>query len=317
MKRIISFVIILLMIVPVFAQRKKGKTTKPQSKIATKETVKKEFLASEIDETVESLRVSFLGNDIFEVYNSVKILPLKKSEFESTVDYTERVQKLSDKQLFGNLKLGSTLAFVYTPDKKLAFDSIKAEYDADLQTLSIIIHSDYAPSVSGLNLDSKIKSSSSLQSLTIFEASPRNLGSYIGVNSYGVRARIKKIELDQYEIVFPNCVRNELFSLATNYAKIDINIPPLEAVDLKYNLGILIIGKLFSPFEKTERILFDEPTIKNPTAIWLQKHYLFLEVNSMWIFSRGTGKIYKKIPRCSLKPYLVSESLKNDYGYFF
>lgn len=327
MNKIIILTIVLLVSSSALAQRKKITVSKQPAKNIQYLPIQPDFLTKEFDESVEQLPSKFLGHDIVKLFNTLKTLPLRKSEFESSLQYSERLNQISNIRLFGSLIFDSTFAFTYTANERVSSDSLKANYDADRQVLSVSINSDFGSLKS--NLFNEQYSFGDLQSLSIFQSVPRNLGSYIGVNGYGTRVKIQRGEFDQYEVIFPNCVgttssdsysyeRERKTSLSTREVVVDVNVPSLEAIDLKYNLGILIIGKLTSPFFQSDKVILTKPTIKSPTDIQFQKHSLVLDVKSMWIYSRATGKVYKKIPKCSLKPPASQyDRLRDRYHYFF
>ena len=325
MKNILVFIVVLLIAIPSYSQRKRIKVLEQPIKKVQTIPSPQEFITTKFDDSIEQLPKNFLGHDIAKVHDSLRSLPLKKSEFESSAEYNSRITGLSESRLFGNLSFGSTLAFSYFSDQRFGIDSVEANYDADKKLLSVSIRS--GPGSIKSNLSSKLYNSSDFHSLTVFQSSARNLGNYIGVNGYGVRTKVLKGEIDKYEIIFPNCVgktkanpynKEEETILSTSDVILNLDVPPLEAIDLKYNLGVLIIGNLTPPYSNSERGLLSAATVKSPTELWIQTRSLFLNVNSMWIYSRQTGKVYKRIPKCSLKPSVSSyDSSSDNYHYFF
>jgi len=199
------------------------------------------------------------------------------------------------------------------------FGPLKAEYDAEERKMSITIQAEYGFDAV-YDLKDKMLKGDDLQSFIVSESVPRSLGSFIGVNSFGRRSKVSSGEFDRYKLVFSNCVGSRPFyisgtrektTISTSRVEFKLDMETIDAIDLKYSPGMLLVGTLTFPYANAERSKYVSATIKSPIEIWVNTRFIFLNIDELWIYSTRTGKVFKKIPKCSLK------SSDYDYSHFF
>lgn len=296
-------VVVILLTTPtiVFPQSKSKRITGKSPKASTPVRTDT-FSTAPLDESLESLPANYRGNSFATIYNRLKLLPLSKSEYESSSQYAERLEQVLETALTGSLTGGSTLAFSYMNPGGLSFDSLEQVYDADAQLLNVTIKAGH--SVVGWEISKRLDGSSlDYRSLTVHASPMRSLGSFVGTNSYGARVRVVKGEFDSHRVIFRACLKTQGTDLfgdrIRDELKASIQASPLEAMRLKSDLRALLVVKLIDPYMDGERSLFAKATVTRPSEFWVENRYLFVSLKAIWLYSNTTGKIYSKLRNCT------------------
>lgn len=330
LKLISVILIVLCASVGVLPQGSRKKTpptnsAKPRAAIET-------YLSTPFDSNVLnfSLGPGFRGHDFSGIYKIISGLRTRKSEFESTEQYRERIRLMESRNIVGSVNLTSRLAFVVPPKTLLSVPQLSASYNADAAKLNVTLMTDFG----SLRTDEKpLESDEPTEPLAfaVSTSGPRMLKTYIGETGLGVKRRVTVVEYVRTNLVFTNCKastgeenaqQNEsrlrrqqlLTNLAAKSAGIAIPLSPKDAIDLKYNLGALVVGHLVPPFSSYKRSLWASAKVNAPSEIWVNEHVLFMDITELWLYSTSTGKVYAKIPECTLRPEeRFSSSLAYNY----
>lgn len=223
-------------------------------------------------------------NNIKIVYRALfsKKNELKKSEYESSKEYNSRQNSFCNKALTGNLMLCDTVAFFTQKD-------IQYDYDADKKVLTVTLP------LAGESID--------ISSAKV--ATKR----YIGSNAFGVKANVTSDELLSFAISMrrdapPNLDENGIPKLKPalyydeiyrqpRYLYFKLSMSPSEAMEMNLHGGIVVIGKLYSPYIDNYE-LHSKPTIDKPKEIINRYNYVVINPSEIWIVNEKSGKIYIK-----------------------
>jgi len=298
-----------LFAIPSFAQKKKS-VSKPKSQTIAKSVAKPTaqlFSVIPFDPNLSSLPSKFNGHDIERVYESI-YFPVK-SEFETSEQYARRTEHFQDKIIFGQIRPNSVLAFSLKVPENLFWTDLESSYDADKQRMTVSLSGTYY-SVIGPRLKSGTNNTVGLE----LKESLSALGSFIGSNAYGARRRVNVGLQKTYNLAFDNCpLPKDRYGYSGGSISTDFSTTfPLdvsEAVDLKYNLALLFVGRIKSPFveRNAEGTLGGKATITSPTEIRTDNRSVFFDLDEIWIYSYQSGKVITKLQKCSLKG-------KHSYG---
>ena len=214
-----------------------------------------------------------------------------KSEFESSDKFKERLETIYNKSLTGKLTFSSKVGF-------LSMETTNFKYDADKQqiTITIPIYGIRDESVQNQLKYKPLPEKGEYQHFTY----PRsietlklltNKRNYTASNAYGAKIRVIATSYNIYQIAMRgnNTQLNELnLSLV-----LTIPMQPSDAIEIKKQGGVVIIGNLEYPFIGYIEDHYD-PTITDPTEVSHRTHYLVIEPSEIWIVNKKNGKIYHK-----------------------
>ncbi len=233
---------------------------------------------------------SFKGNDAKLIARSLLTSPLykRKDEFETSAAYEARTNNLAAATLGDGTKADSELVFKLAEFRRL-LDLTKVSYDADAELLTLTLDvKEFTDLVGKSNYNATV---------ALAPSDYRDLGKYIGENSFGVKREISRSEFDQYRLVVNNLkdfpgIRPR--SIGYEAWKIPIKMPATQARDAKDVLAILYFARLVKPYLGLD--FFDKkPKIDSPSEISSTTYYLYANVSEIWIFNSLTGEIYTKI----------------------
>ncbi len=241
------------------------------------------FSKDEFDINTEKLPRNYIGHDLISVVETLnKILP--RSEFETPDAYKKRFSAISSQPILGRLTLGSLYAF--------AINKLETSYNAENQTLSVSLNSD-----------------SSGYDSAVFEVAShyRSTGSYMGVNAFNRKIHVQKGVRSKFTILFYNCHRKfrhytgdeeHVSRISNTSLKTEFRIGPDAARKAENRISLLLIGKLRPPFVEIKRYQ-STPSIDYPYDTETVDQQTHMDVTAMWLYDRSTGKIYKKIDKCT------------------
>jgi hypothetical protein len=267
---------------------------------------KTSYIAPAFDVSVATLPHGFSGHNFNSIYKAVTSFK-KKTEFESTNDYKQRLERSRDKKISNELNLGSLLAFSAT--------TLTVEYDADQQIMKIKLEGErWSDSFVRFTLASKYNKQSN----------------YIGANAFNRKMVIERGSQAVSVVQFSNCVREyEYKDNFGNYYKnyqstesndsfvLDLEMHADRAKQIKDSLALLFIGRLAPPFydKATER---NSPTIDSPFDVIINSHVLLLDVESIWLYDRASGTVYFKASKCSFLSGKDKQAISGrGYNYLF
>lgn len=246
---------------------------------------------------VEDLPPNYIGNSYFNILialmNRNKVAA--KGEFESTIDYKARIERVNSQALTGGLTFKSLLAFSFYLDG----GQLTAKYDADLTVLDVTLKWDRNYGAGSYD--------NQFFSLTWRENS-QFVGAYVGRNAFNVRRRIQVYRNDDYYLAAsaenlsklnrPEDKRPVSFDNAFNTS---IFMPPSVARVAKGNIRALIVCRLAeTPLYQDKDV--DEPEITDPYARFNFKHIMAVIPEEIWFYDLPSGKVYAKVAYESATP---------------
>lgn len=190
----------------------------------------------------------------------------KQDEFESSADYSSRKNQLSSK-----LSTGKKLTFVALPKQ------ISSTYNPDKGLLT-------------LDMVGKDQDGSGIE----MRFNQQQLGSYIGTNSFGAKATIKKVRnhaVDLYDSENTLPIWGVIIDIVPNIAK-----------EIKSNLAIAYTGTLQDSFYNVSEREWGAPTLSDPYELTSVTEYIHLKFTEVTVFNYKTGKIYKTFNLSELLP---------------
>jgi len=279
-KKIFSIVLPLFMLIfcaSIFAVENGG--DKQKQKAAT---LANEGQVYKIDITAKKLTPNFSGTDIVKLFSIlVKKAPLRKGEFESTIDYEQKIERVITPDIYA-FKLDLT-SDKFADSKDRFGLSGYAKYDPDLQKLKINIdnqnYRDYRTQI----IVKEVKHPSS---------------SYIGGNAFGATCLVKRVRATQYIISFDDTV---------GVSNLELIIPRARAKKLKNNIGVLCLCKTSLHEAVPNRdlsysgnaLIFENefyvaPTIDNQMSILYYRKYINVDLLDIWLYNIRSGEILLK-----------------------
>lgn len=280
--KIFLFILISLFLVGIseakepLANKERKKTTKASGKI---------YYKGEFDTTLEKLPRNFNGHNIEETYNLLKLKASKKGEYETTEDYRKRIAQMNSENIY-TFKIEDSWLIHIDP------------YYADSQILRIEINT--TPVNASDDFYDKRES-------FIIKEKRQSERSYVGRNAFGASVVVREAYYLRYGLALINGKSFGIYRL-------DINVPPDKAKNLKEKLAFIIICKIKSPNEN-DPIAFEggqyiKPTLNNPIELVYTIYYLNAEALEIWAYNEQTGEIY-------LKENLIGKNnTKPQYGIF-
>lgn len=282
--------IVLLSILPseLIAQNRKAKPKQASP-----------FLETSFDLNQNKLSPEFLGHDYQAIASTLLKAKkqLSKSEFESESDYVSRLEKMKDLVITGNTRLTDKLVFAFSHSEK--------KYNAESQMLTIRVENDTLHS----RLDGEMH-------FNLLDKEHR-LGSYVGQNAFGVKARVKVSILQKYLLsinnfvdfggqnIFENYIErswesDKKYSMPGKYREspsafeAQLPIPKNIAETSVKNIHALLICSLQPPFIQTDEGI-DSATITSPYQVNEISYTFNTKLVELWIWNYATGQVYAKI----------------------
>lgn len=226
------------------------------------------------------------GFDPAAIYASAQALSVaqRKSDFETRAQYESRIAGLASYEIAPGTPLSADVPFLLNDATSRDLNAeISFSYNADLETLSI-------------NITPRIERFVEAQGLTFavlkLKSEVRQIGEYPGENSYGAATEVMEVQDSLYGVSFE---RNSWL----NGAKIFIKMKPHEAKRLDQDLGVLLLGRLSSPWT-LQQFAHDHPTMDDPSDYYQAARYLYVVPDQVWIYDLASGKVIEKINKASM-----------------
>ena len=258
---------------------KQSQTEKPREDVKkVTKPIGPTYLNASFDLNANKLSVPHLGHDINKIYEAIKKTQentKQKQEFETTIQYKERLAQQLSQPFYGQVRINSTLAFVVKP---------KSYYDADNQELIINIEDGYLKNTSN---DTRVSRTAVL--INRVESVPYYTQ---GRNVYNAQVEVKNSNETNYNLAINN--RNN-FEGIINLNKIGqpVKLNINDAKDIKPNLEAVLLVSLIEPYISNDFYLHS-PTITEPWDYTKSDNYLEVKLLEVWIYDRLSGKIVMK-----------------------
>jgi len=260
-------------------------------------------------ETLDSgrLKVGYTGLPPESIANALeKIVGIKKGEFETTEKFEARKAAQLSSPYIPNLALTDIHAFTSSVDKADYSQGISYRYDADTQTVAIMV----SPLETKPNhIGGKDYSASTIESiqqqrnapaLDVLSLSSKTLlkNSYVASNAYGAKVVVEKttsigfsLGLDQIAFVTD---RNKYGSPSSSPLS-QFKLEPTKAAKELTALKALFIVKLVEPYLDFHFIHI-EPKRDSPTEMLHTSYLIRGTLLEVAIYSGLTGEIFARIP---------------------
>ncbi len=238
----------------------------------------------------DPLGPTFLGHDVrvlvAEIDRTIAARP--KSEFETSAQYKSRLNSFHAQ----DWRRVTVLPIEEDSPDRLYYNSqgrVRFQYDADRQIMTGRIE----PSANAglLNDNSNAKQGFRLQKDCLAA------GHYVGSNSFGTSALVKKIACKEYILTFERS--SELFEKTESYsenvvAKLEIPMAPQEAMSQKASLRVALVFRV-SDATVHRRNFLTKPTIADPYETAELHRFLVVDPEELWVFDFRTGRIITRV----------------------
>ncbi len=253
-----------------------------QRRIASKKRVSSDAQASlrgfeliPFDLEKEELPQHFLGHSLIAVYATLATRKRQeaKGEFEPTIDYHARMEKLRKRPLVGSVKEDDLLAFSFAPDDY----QLKLRYDADLSVMDVMLE--------WMSVGYRFGAHIALD----YSTTRQMTRSFIGRNAFNRAVRVHVIEIESYRL---GTDPKHLYKFAGG-AKVATSIPmsPTAGRRAKSTMRALVVCRLASyPAMHDSSVTtakIDDPYERH------QKTYIVNVIpEEVWFYDIETGEVY-------------------------
>lgn len=214
---------------------------------------------------------NFKGEDCDSIVDVLKKSKVKKDEFETTLEFTQRIQ--------------STLGSIFVADKPLAeqkyfvnSDRTSAVYDADKGVLRVY---------GSLRQSTKVSESIQYAETVIVKTRSADSSEYRGQNNLGASTKVKKYRDNICGVAFVN------LSPVTDLewmSKIEFALPAEAARQAKGNIAIVYMARLTAPL-LVEYRQYIAPTMSSPSDILVTGDALVARLEHFFVINRVTGVV--------------------------
>jgi TonB family protein len=241
------------------------------------------FDTQPFDRRREDLPPHYIGNSYIDLIAALSKRQriAGKGEFESTIDYRARMERINSQPLSGGITFNSILAFTVNQYD----EQLEVKYDADLTVLDAVLKWQSSYLVSGAKY-----------TLKWFESS-EHVTNYVGRTAFGARKRVQVYRNADYYIG-ANWNKGNGRSLssydAPPEASTSIFMPPSEARIAKGNLRALLVCRLAEQpvFTDSDR---DTPEITDPYDRFNFTYAVIVVPLEVWFYDLPTGRVYAKL----------------------
>lgn len=240
----------------------------------------------------DRLPPQFTGNSITAIFNAVQHrLDLRKSEFESDARYQERIAKLSNSRLVGDVPLNGTIAVALTCDTSEPHRECD-HYDAE--SGSMYVEVPFLSVQPGTGSDEYQPAS-----IQVKEEASRRIPAGIAQNGFGARFAISSQDVTRYFIdavppYWLNAASVQPAAGETN-PRFELQMIPEQAMRAKSNLRELIIGRITPPFLGDVEDAVNEPRQSYPIRTSMHVRSIHMTIDEVWFYNSRTGEVYRRI----------------------
>ena len=235
----------------------------------------------------DDLPANYIGNSYIDILTALakRKRVAGKGEFESTIDYRARMERLNSQPLSGMITFNSLLAFTVNQYD----EQLEVRYDADLTVLDAVLKWKRDYLVSGASYTLKWLESS------------QHVMNYVGRTAFGVRKRVQVYRNADYYIGTNwgkkdgrQILSRSPYDAAPPEASTSIFMPPSEARIAKGNLRALLICRLAEQPVVTDSGR-DTPEITDPYDRFNFTYAIIVIPQEVWFYDLPTGRVYAKL----------------------
>jgi hypothetical protein len=244
------------------------------------------YATSPLNQSSESLPRSYRGMDCVRAVAALRALPLTKSQFETTAAYTERIEQITSGTLYGSIKMTDSLVFKWEPGEYL-----QLRYDADRRVLSVRYDGSYQAAY--FRTDADPTEQRLYEPLRVLQSAT---STYIGSNAFGVRAQVRRVSRRVCAVLDA-----EREGDAAPWVDVDVSFEPgqlafpMSVTDAQTYMkqpGLLLIGSLESPFQRSGGLDFTAPTRENPIERRITVDGVVMRLAAVWFYDLSSGRVF-------------------------
>jgi len=282
----------------------------------TRLPVQRQLPPSSFDMDLKQLSPNYAGLNADVVYDAAKkgLTNSAQSEFESTMEYSARLEALSKKQFWGMMKPDNEFAFVLGQVSKQAIP-VSGENRGGL---SGYIETQYDAETQQMTVDIPMESTSSVGWVSLWNRVQTHIGSFVGENGFGARRTVNRLAVKDSDLVITDTewldydCKREFDSESCTFAS-----DSQQARTLSKNVRVIVVGRLTAPFTSSDNGVF-QPTTENPAEIHTSYRFLHIKLDELLIVNNLTGEIIRKYSRethASEYPVNVEFRLRKDASF--
>lgn len=214
---------------------------------------------------------NFEGEDCNSIVATLKKIKVSNDEFETTADFTQRVQSILGSASVADRPLSEPKYFVNA-------DRTSAVYDADKGTLRVY---------GSLRQSTKVAESAKYAQTVIVKTISADSSEYRGQNNLGASTTVKKYRDDICGVAFLN------LSPVTDLewmGKIEFPLPAQAARQSKEHIAIVYLSRLTAPLLAEHR-QYIAPTMSSPSELLVTGDVLVATLERFFVVNRATGEI--------------------------
>ena len=214
---------------------------------------------------------NYLGHDLRKIYEALNTrLKKQKSEFETTAEFNERIERENKLPLLGSINMTDHFALL-----------VKAEstYNADKKSMEISLPLAYS-------FSRKFS-----QGIKVQEKVSRD-GEYVGSNIFGATVTVTESYTDGTVLVVNNSSAYRASYENMYFTLNDVSVE--NAKQTKGNLSIICVFKLDSPFIGDD-YYHKEATIDSPSVLRISYKLVYGKISEMIVFNNKSGEILRRI----------------------
>jgi hypothetical protein len=213
----------------------------------------------------------FKGEDCDSIVAMLKKVKVSKDEFETTADFTQRVQSVLGSTSVADKPLSEPKYFVNS-------DRTSAVYDADKGVLRVY---------GSLRQSTKVSEAIKYAQTVIVKTRSAESSEYRGQNNFGASTAVKKYRDEICGVAFVN------LSPVTDHewmGKIEFPLLAETARQSKGNIAIVYLSRLTTPL-LVEHRQYIAPTMSSPSEILVTGDALVTTLERFFIVNRATGAV--------------------------
>lgn len=249
------------------------------------------YSRSAIDVHAEKLPPGYLGIDSEFLYRSLERSSSSKgkTEFESTEDYQNRVERESTRPLIAGLSGRNVFAFVLEgspPD-------VTVEYDADEERMHVFVIPSWerTSGVEGAGNRLTLRTKHKIQ----------KYDTYTATNAFGAKVQVESFRSSQFLIAFSEPFGFRLskhsvsksLNITQDAIRFDFPVVKPQAAHLKARMGVLVVCRLARP-NVAEYSEHNKPQFDDPVEVRTHEYYIGVELLQIWIYDKSSGEILSK-----------------------
>lgn len=235
----------------------------------------KKFAQTALDKDAKSLPEGYLGHSCEAIANTLKKSSPVKGEFETSLEFSARLESMKSAVLYGEVHTGDLMGFSPTAT------NLKMKYDADREEMNV-----------DFDLGSpQFIYKSDPSSTVIINSEKVSNRSYVAENVFGKKT---KVDVEGFNVCAFAGARGSTYFLGGYRKDFDFSVSRAAAIESKGKLRILFVGHVVSPYVG-EYHDHKKPTADFPYESYVKGPVVALRLAQIWIFNKETGKILTKV----------------------